>query len=106
MPRALLSVSDKTGIVDLARGLAARGFELVSTGGVWAQPALGRAADVWGYAPSYVVGAGISILAVPPLLLSRRQNMQADWVSAPNGDSEPVPAEARRARPAAESEAR
>src|SRR6186997_2436023 len=33
MPRALLSVSDKTGIVDLSRGLAARGFELVSTGG-------------------------------------------------------------------------
>jgi phosphoribosylaminoimidazolecarboxamide formyltransferase/IMP cyclohydrolase len=33
MPRALLSVSDKTGIVDLARGLVARGFELVSTGG-------------------------------------------------------------------------
>src|SRR5215831_96934 len=33
MPRALLSVSNKTGIVDLARGLSARGFELVSTGG-------------------------------------------------------------------------
>jgi phosphoribosylaminoimidazolecarboxamide formyltransferase/IMP cyclohydrolase len=33
MPRALLSVSDKTGIADVARGLAARGFELVSTGG-------------------------------------------------------------------------
>ncbi len=33
MPRALLSVSDKTGIDDVARGLAARGFELVSTGG-------------------------------------------------------------------------
>ncbi len=33
MPRALLSVSDKTGLLDLARGLAARGFELVSTGG-------------------------------------------------------------------------
>ena len=33
MPRALLSVSDKTGIVDLGRSLAARGFELVSTGG-------------------------------------------------------------------------
>jgi phosphoribosylaminoimidazolecarboxamide formyltransferase / IMP cyclohydrolase len=31
--RALLSVSDKTGIVELARGLAARGIELVSTGG-------------------------------------------------------------------------
>src|SRR5688500_5002073 len=31
--RALLSVSDKTGIVELARGLAALGAELVSTGG-------------------------------------------------------------------------
>ena len=33
MHRALLSVSDKRGIVDLARGLASRGFEIVSTGG-------------------------------------------------------------------------
>ena len=31
--RALLSVSDKTGIVELARELAALGFELLSTGG-------------------------------------------------------------------------
>jgi len=31
--RALLSVSDKTGLADFARGLAALGFELVSTGG-------------------------------------------------------------------------
>lgn len=31
--RALLSVSDKRGLVELARGLAALGFELVSTGG-------------------------------------------------------------------------
>jgi phosphoribosylaminoimidazolecarboxamide formyltransferase/IMP cyclohydrolase len=31
--RALLSVSDKTGLVDLGRGLVARGWELVSTGG-------------------------------------------------------------------------
>jgi phosphoribosylaminoimidazolecarboxamide formyltransferase/IMP cyclohydrolase len=31
--RALLSVSDKTGVVDLARALAARGVELISTGG-------------------------------------------------------------------------
>jgi phosphoribosylaminoimidazolecarboxamide formyltransferase/IMP cyclohydrolase len=33
MPRALLSVSDKSGLVDFARGLAARGYELVYTGG-------------------------------------------------------------------------
>ena len=31
--RALLSVSDKTGLIDLAKALAARGVELVSTGG-------------------------------------------------------------------------
>jgi phosphoribosylaminoimidazolecarboxamide formyltransferase/IMP cyclohydrolase len=31
--RALLSVSDKTGLVDLGRGLVGRGWELVSTGG-------------------------------------------------------------------------
>jgi phosphoribosylaminoimidazolecarboxamide formyltransferase/IMP cyclohydrolase len=31
--RALLSVSDKTGLVDFARGLAAAGVELLSTGG-------------------------------------------------------------------------
>ncbi|MDX2065457.1 MAG: bifunctional phosphoribosylaminoimidazolecarboxamide formyltransferase/IMP cyclohydrolase [Fimbriimonadaceae bacterium] len=33
MPRALLSVTDKTGLTDFAAGLAARGYELVSTGG-------------------------------------------------------------------------
>lgn len=33
MPRALLSVTDKTGLTDFAQGLSALGFELVSTGG-------------------------------------------------------------------------
>ena len=33
MPRALISVSDKTDLVPLARALASRGYELVSTGG-------------------------------------------------------------------------
>src|SRR5260370_8537539 len=33
IPRALLSVSDKTGLVDFARALAGHGIELVSTGG-------------------------------------------------------------------------
>jgi phosphoribosylaminoimidazolecarboxamide formyltransferase/IMP cyclohydrolase len=35
--RALISVSDKTGIADFARGLAARGVEIVSTGGTASQ---------------------------------------------------------------------
>src|SRR6056297_273818 len=33
MPRALLSVSDKHGLIDFARGLAELGFELIATGG-------------------------------------------------------------------------
>jgi phosphoribosylaminoimidazolecarboxamide formyltransferase/IMP cyclohydrolase len=33
MPRALISVSDKTGLLEFARALSRRGFELVSTGG-------------------------------------------------------------------------
>ena len=33
MKRAILSVSDKSGLLDFGRGLAERGFELVSTGG-------------------------------------------------------------------------
>jgi phosphoribosylaminoimidazolecarboxamide formyltransferase/IMP cyclohydrolase len=32
-PRALLSVTDKTGIVEFATELSKRGFELISTGG-------------------------------------------------------------------------
>jgi MFS family permease len=51
-----------------------------SSGGVWAQPVLGRSADAWGYAPSYLLGAGISVLALPFLVLSRRQNAPADTV--------------------------
>jgi MFS family permease len=51
-----------------------------STGGVWTQPVLGRAADVWGYAPSYLIAAGISTLALPFIWLSRRQNAPADTV--------------------------
>jgi MFS family permease len=49
-----------------------------STGGVWAQPVLGRVADVSGYAASYLVSAGISALAVPFLALSRREKAPAD----------------------------
>ncbi len=51
-----------------------------SSGGVWAQPVLGRVADAWGYAPSYLVGAGIQAFAVPCLVMSRRQNAPADIV--------------------------
>jgi MFS family permease len=53
---------------------------MTSTGGVWTQPVLGRAADAWGYAPTYLVGAAISLLALPFIALSRRQRARADFV--------------------------
>ncbi|HWM11276.1 MAG TPA: MFS transporter [Solirubrobacteraceae bacterium] len=57
-----------------------------SSGGVAIQPALGRAADVWGYAPTYVMSAGLSALALPFLALSRREKAPAD-VAPPAGAS-------------------
>ena len=62
-----------------------------STGGVWTQPLLGRAADAWGYAPSYLIGAGISILALPCLALSRQQNALADTVDVADAEAVPQP---------------
>jgi MFS family permease len=52
-----------------------------STGGVWSQPVLGRAADVWGYASSYLLASVISAFALPFIYLSRRQNATADVVT-------------------------
>jgi MFS family permease len=64
-----------------------------SSGGVWAQPLLGRAADVWGYAPSYLIGAAISAFSLPFLLLSRRQNAPADTVEPTAAPQSPNTAE-------------
>jgi MFS family permease len=62
-----------------------------SGGGVWTQPLLGRAADAWGYAPSYLIGAGITALAIPCLALSRRENAPADTVEITEAaEEEPV----------------
>jgi MFS family permease len=51
---------------------------MTSSGGVWAQPALGRAADAWSYPPTYLISSVISLLALPFIALSRRQNAPAD----------------------------
>ncbi len=51
---------------------------LSSSGGVVVQPVLGRVADAWGYATSYVVGAAFELLALPFVLLARRENAPAD----------------------------
>ena len=55
---------------------------LGSAGGVVVQPALGRVADVWGYSTSYLVGAGIEAMAIPFLVLARRENAISDGMVA------------------------
>jgi MFS family permease len=49
-----------------------------STGGVVIQPVLGKTADAYSYATSFVFGAGFQLLAVPFLLRSRRERAPAD----------------------------
>ncbi|MDQ1727708.1 MAG: hypothetical protein QOK14_1753 [Frankiaceae bacterium] len=51
---------------------------LGSAGGVVVQPALGRAADVWSYGTSYVISGALSALALPFLLVSRKEKATAD----------------------------
>ena len=51
---------------------------LSSSGGVVVQPALGRVADVWGYPVSYLVSAGIELMALPLILLARREKAPSD----------------------------
>ncbi|HJU02163.1 MAG TPA: MFS transporter [Actinomycetes bacterium] len=53
---------------------------LGSSGGVVIQPALGKVADAASYATSYVVGAGITLAALPFMLLARRERPVSDPV--------------------------
>jgi MFS family permease len=80
---------------------------LGSAGGVVAQPALGRTADVYGYPASYVVSGALQALAVPFALLARRENAASDPITdgpetaeVPISPSGPI----RPSEPAAPSE--
>jgi MFS family permease len=52
-----------------------------SAGGVVAQPALGRTADLFGYPASYVVAAAVQALAIPLTILARRENAPSDLIT-------------------------
>jgi MFS family permease len=45
-----------------------------SSGGIVIQPALGRAADIWGYQISFLFGGIIQALAIPLLLKAKNEN--------------------------------
>lgn len=51
---------------------------LGSSGGIIFQPMLGRVADVWTYSVSYIVGAGLTLLALPFIFLARREGAPSD----------------------------
>ena len=62
---------------------------LGSAGGVVAQPALGRTADLYGYPASYVVSGALQALAIPFVLLARRENAPSDPID--DGTGAPAP---------------
>lgn len=53
-----------------------------SAGGVVVQPVLGRAADVWSYSTSYVIASGIQLIALPFVVLARREHAASDPIEA------------------------
>jgi MFS family permease len=61
-----------------------------NVGGIGIQPALGRVADLSGYATSLVISGMISAIAVPFIALSRAQKSPADAV-ARDEDATPAP---------------
>ncbi|MDQ0923688.1 MFS family permease [Pseudarthrobacter sp. W1I19] len=68
-----------------------------SSGGVVAQPLLGRSADLYGYPASLALAGVFQSLAVPFLVASRRQGAPADRASAPAAPSDQGPAQDSRA---------
>jgi MFS family permease len=59
---------------------------LGSAGGVIIQPALGRAADVWGYQVTFALSAVLQACALPFIRLARKEKVEADFAStAPPG---------------------
>jgi MFS family permease len=54
-----------------------------NAGGIVAQPALGKSADIWGYQVSYLLSAAASALALPFIARARQLNTPADRETAP-----------------------
>ncbi|CAN5455120.1 MAG: MFS transporter [Acidimicrobiia bacterium] len=61
-----------------------------SAGGVVVQPVLGRVADVSGYGASYVVSAGLTALAVPFVVLARRERARSDPIGPGRPETEVI----------------
>ena len=62
---------------------------LGSAGGVVAQPALGRTADLLGYPASYIASGIVQALAIPFVILARRENASSDAIEDGTEPAEP-----------------
>jgi MFS family permease len=62
-----------------------------SAGGVVAQPALGRVADVWSLGTGYVVAGALYVLQLPFILKIRGMGLEADRVPRVEADPTPEP---------------
>lgn len=51
-----------------------------SSGGIFIQPILGKAADVWNYSTSYAMAALFQWAALPFILLARREKAKSDKI--------------------------
>lgn len=54
---------------------------LGSMGGVVFQPVLGKCADVWGFATSFVIAGALQLLSLPFVWWARRENSLADAIT-------------------------
>lgn len=72
------------GVIPSAQRATVLSFDSLmgSSGGVVVQPVLGGVADVAGYPASYLVSAGIEALALPFILLARREHAVSDPITA------------------------
>ena len=68
------------GLIDSDQRATVLSFDalMASSGGVVAQPVLGRSADVWSYGASYVMSSVITAVAVPFFWLARREQAPSD----------------------------
>lgn len=49
-----------------------------SSGGIFIQPVLGKAADMWGYATSYMLASFVQLAALPFIFLAKKENAKSD----------------------------
>ena len=68
---------------------------LASAGGVVVQPALGRAADVWGYQVTFALSAAVQACALPFIRLAQTERVDVDFATTgppgPEGTTEAGP---------------